>query len=126
MVLGSCLKIRDVCMVFEAYFKVHSLVSVHPKSIILGEMTNLDMIFHVVVSVYQLVKIWNSPQFPDEFRNSQLDLFFGRGGYEWHRHQWVRDYNISKRDSFITESSCTYELTPEFFHSRSEEIPGDK
>ena len=29
------------------------------------------MIFHVVVSVYRLVKIWNSPQFPDEFRNGQ-------------------------------------------------------
>ena len=57
MVLGSCLKIRDVCMVFEAYCKVHSLVSVHPKRIILGEMINLDMIFHVVVSVYRLVKI---------------------------------------------------------------------
>ena len=33
--------------------------------------TNLNMIFHVVVSVYRLVKIWNSPQFPDEFRNGQ-------------------------------------------------------
>ena len=46
--------------------------SVHPKSIILGQMTNLNMIFHVVVSVYQLVKIWNSPKFPDEFRNCEL------------------------------------------------------
>ena len=44
-------------MDFEAYFKFHSLVSVHPKSIILGQMTNLDMIFHVVVLVYQFVKI---------------------------------------------------------------------
>ena len=33
---GHCLKIRDDRMDFEAYFKVHSLVSVHPKSIILG------------------------------------------------------------------------------------------
>ena len=49
---GRCLKIRDVCMDFEAYFKVHSLVSV-----ILGQMTNLNMIFHVVVSDYRLVKI---------------------------------------------------------------------
>ena len=49
---GRCLKIRDVCLDFEAYFKVHSFVSVHPKSIILGQMTNLNMIFHVVVSVY--------------------------------------------------------------------------
>ena len=66
---GRCLKIIDVCMDFQAYFKVPSLVSVHPKSIILGQMTNLNMIFHVVVSVYRLVKIWNSPQFPAEFRN---------------------------------------------------------
>ena len=40
-----------------------------PKSIILGQMINLDMIFHVVVSVYRVIKIWNSPQFPVEFRN---------------------------------------------------------
>ena len=68
---GRCRKIRDVCMDFQTNFKVHNLVSVHPKSIILGQMTNLNMIFHVVVSVYRLVKIWNSPQFPDEFRNGQ-------------------------------------------------------
>ena len=69
----TALKIRDVCMDFEAYFKVHSLVSVHAKSIILGQMINLNMIFHVVGSVYRLVEIWNSPwQFPAEFRNGQL------------------------------------------------------
>ena len=33
------------------------LVSVHPNSIILGQMINLNMIFHVVMSVYRLVKI---------------------------------------------------------------------
>ena len=54
---GRCLRIRDVCTNFEAYFKVHSLVSVHPKSIILDQMTNLNMIFYVVVSVYRFVKI---------------------------------------------------------------------
>ena len=48
-----CPKIRDVCMDFEPYFNVHNLASVQPKSIILGEMINLDMIFHV----YRLVKI---------------------------------------------------------------------
>ena len=58
---GRFLKIRDVCMDFEPYFKVNNLVSVHPKCIIIGEMTNLNMIFHVVMSVYRLVKIWNSP-----------------------------------------------------------------
>ena len=59
-------------MDFEPYFKAHNLVSVYPKSIILGQMINLDMIFHVVVSVYRLVKIWNSPQFPVELRNGLL------------------------------------------------------
>ena len=54
---GRCLKIGDVCMDFEPCFMVHNLVSVHPKSIILGQMINLNMIFHVVVSVYRLVKI---------------------------------------------------------------------
>ena len=54
---GRCLKIKDVCMDFEPYFKVHNLVSVHPKSVILGQMTNLNMVFHMVVSVYRLVKI---------------------------------------------------------------------
>ena len=37
-------------MDFEPYFKVHNLVSVHPKSIILGQVTNLNMIFHCLVS----------------------------------------------------------------------------
>ena len=52
---GCCLTIRDVCMGFEPYFKVHNLVSVYSKSIILGQMINLGMVFHVVVSVYQFV-----------------------------------------------------------------------
>ena len=34
---ARCLKIREACMDFEPYFKVQSLVSVHPKSIILGQ-----------------------------------------------------------------------------------------
>ena len=61
---GRCLKIKDVCMDFEPYFKVHNSVSVHPKSVILGQMTNLNMVFHMVVSVYWLVKILKL-----EFRN---------------------------------------------------------
>ena len=65
MVSGDTLKIRDVCMDFEAYFKVHNLVS--------GSI----MIFHVVVSVYRLVKIWNSLQFPDEL--GQVTLIFSGG-----------------------------------------------
>ena len=50
-----CLKIRDVCMDFEPNFKVRNLISIYPKNIKLGQMTNLNMIFHVVVSVYRLV-----------------------------------------------------------------------
>ena len=58
MVLGDAVsKLETFCMDFEPYLKVHSLVSAHSKSIILGQMINLDMIFHVVVSVYRLVKI---------------------------------------------------------------------
>ena len=49
---GRCLKIRDVCMDFEQRFKVHNVVSVHAKRIILGQMIDLDMIFYVVVSIY--------------------------------------------------------------------------
>ena len=30
------------------------------------------MIFHMMVSVSRFVKIWNSPQFPTEYRNGQL------------------------------------------------------
>ena len=41
---GRFLKLRDVCMDFEPYFKVHNFVSVLPKSIILGQMTDLNMI----------------------------------------------------------------------------------
>ena len=44
-------------MDFDPYFKVPNLASVHPKSIILGQMTNLNMVFRVVVSVYRLIKI---------------------------------------------------------------------
>ena len=44
-------------MDFEPCFKVHNLVSDYPKGMKLGQMTNLNVIFHVVVSVYRLVTI---------------------------------------------------------------------
>ncbi len=44
-------------MDFELHFKVHNFVSVHSESIKLGQMTNLTVIFHVVVSDYRLLKI---------------------------------------------------------------------
>ena len=57
---GRILKIIDVCMDFEPYFKVHNMVSVYYKSIILGQMTNLNMIFYVMVLVYGSVPWWIS------------------------------------------------------------------
>ena len=75
---GHRLEITEVCMDFEPYFMVYNSVSVHPNNIIpsLGQMTNLNMNSHVVVPVYGLFKIENSPQFPSEFRNGQYVLFF--------------------------------------------------
>ena len=51
-------------MDFEPCFKVYNLVSIRPKSMKLGQMTNLNVIFYMV---------GNSPQFPVEFRNGLLD-----------------------------------------------------
>ena len=56
-------------MDFEPCFKVYNLVSIRPKSMKLGQMINLNVIFHMMGSVYRLVTIRNSPQFPVEFRN---------------------------------------------------------
>ena len=61
-------------MDFEPCFKVYNLVSIRPKSMKLGQMTNLNKIFHMVGSVYRLVTIGNSPQFPFEFRNGLLNV----------------------------------------------------
>ena len=72
---GRCFNIRDVCMDFEPRFKVYNLVSIRPESMKLGQMTNLNAIFHMVGSVYRLVTIWNSPQFPVEFRNGLFEGF---------------------------------------------------
>ena len=52
---GRCFNIRDVCMDFEPYFKVYNLVSIRPKSMKLGQMTNLNVVFHMVELVYRLV-----------------------------------------------------------------------
>ena len=58
MVLGDAVsKFETFSMDFEPCFKVHNLVFVHPKSTILGQMTNLNMIVYLMVSVYRLVKI---------------------------------------------------------------------
>ena len=44
-------------MDFEPCFKVYNLVSIRPKSMKLGQMTNLNMIFHMVGSVYRLHRV---------------------------------------------------------------------
>ena len=44
-------------MDFESCFKVRNLFSAYPKNIKLDQMTTLNVIFHVAVSVYRLVKI---------------------------------------------------------------------
>ena len=54
---ARCLNIRDVCMDFEPFFEVNNVVSDHPKSIKLGQMTTLNVIVHVVVPVYLLVNM---------------------------------------------------------------------
>jgi len=73
MVLGDAVStLRDACMDFEPCFKVYNLVSVHPVGIKPGQMTTLNAIFPVEVSVYRLVKIWNRPQFPAQFQNGIL------------------------------------------------------
>ena len=68
---GGCwLTITDVCMDFEPCFMVHKFVSVYSESIKLGQMTNLTVIFHLVVSDFWLLKIWNYPQFPVQPRTT--------------------------------------------------------
>ena len=47
-------------------------------------MTNLSKIFHVVVLVYRMVKIWSLPQFPVEFRNGLLFISFNLDFLEDH------------------------------------------
>ena len=54
MVLGDAISTLEI---FEPCFKVYNLASVHPKSIKLGQMTTLNVIFHFVVSVNRLVEI---------------------------------------------------------------------
>lgn len=70
---GCCFKIIDM-----ECFMVHNLVSVHHKSINLGQVTNLILSCLVVVSVYWLVEIWN---WPHSLLNSEVAHLF----VSWHR-----------------------------------------
>ena len=58
MVLGvAASKLETFAWIFDYVFEVRNLVSSQPKSIKLGQMTNLNVIFYVMVSIYSLVQI---------------------------------------------------------------------
>ena len=62
----------SICMVWggrhlKPCFKVHNLVVIQLNNTKLGQMTNLNMIFYMVVSIYKLDQICNSPQSPARF-----------------------------------------------------------
>ena len=48
---GRCLKLRNACVVSEACSKVHNWISDQPASIKLGQLSNLSVIFQVVVNL---------------------------------------------------------------------------
>ena len=54
-------------MDLEPCFKFHNLVVNQLKNTKLGQMTNLNMIFYMVVSIYKLDQIYNLPQSPVRF-----------------------------------------------------------
>ena len=56
------LKIRDFCMHLKPCFKVHKLVVIQLNNTKLGQMTNVNEIVNMVVSIYKLDKIYNSTQ----------------------------------------------------------------
>ena len=93
MVLGDVVStLQTICMDF--CFKVYNFVSVYLKSIKCGQMATLKVTFHVVVSIYRLVKIWNSPQFPALFRNGQLNnsrLSFVHRPVTWENQYTIQD-----------------------------------
>ena len=51
---GRYLKIRDVCMDLEPCFKVHNLAVIQLKNTKLGQMTNFNVIFLMVLSLLNL------------------------------------------------------------------------
>ena len=69
MVLGDA--VSTLHRYWTMFQGLYNFISVYPKSIKLGQMTTLNMIFYVVVSIYRLVKIWNSSQFLAQFWNGQ-------------------------------------------------------
>ena len=56
------------------HFKIYNLVSVRPKSIILGQMTNVNMIFHMVVSLIDWLTFETRPSSLLNLKSSSEDL----------------------------------------------------
>ena len=107
-------------MDFEPYFKVHSLISrsVHTKSPILGQMTHLDIIFHVVVSVYRFLIFETRPR---SMLNFGTDNFFRKFD---HVTPLLRELNwlpvkeqLFYRDSVLT-FKCQNDLAPQYLTSK--------
>ena len=93
---GRCVKIKDVRMDFEPYFKVHNLVSVHPKSVILSQMTNLNMVFYMMVSIYRLVEILKLAPVP-WWISERLSWLRVRRHHLDNIHTYFKNLNISKK-----------------------------
>ena len=55
-------------MDFERRSKVHNLVVIQLNNSKLGQMTNLKIVFHIMVSIYKLDKICNLTQFYTEHK----------------------------------------------------------
>ena len=54
---GRHLKLRDICMDLKPCFKVHNLVVIQLKNTKLDQMTNFNVVFYMVVSIYKLDQI---------------------------------------------------------------------
>ena len=91
------------------------------------------MIFHVVVSLYRLVKIWNLPQSPAQFRNGQLkhqDRRFAKQGTGTSHSLWFKkglrlkkthsaqdSARVSLLYTWIHQLSGFYRASPEGFRA---------
>ena len=65
-------KLRDLCMDFEPCFEVHNLVVTQLNNTKLGQMTNVNVISFMVVSIYKLEQICNSTQSPAQPQSGLL------------------------------------------------------
>ena len=59
----------------KACFKVHNFVVIQQDTTKLGQMTNLKVFFHMMVSIYKLDKICNTTQSPTQPQSGSFLLF---------------------------------------------------